>query len=121
MPEAGASGSLQTRFEDGLRFLGIALALEQDQRNPGAGVSAACDALRCFLAVLEAGADRRLGDPDGGIRRLREQCQALLTPSQDQASAVRHALEAACLARDEAARLLPALLSGVQKDAPPNP
>lgn len=120
MPEAGASGGLQTRFEDGLRFLGVALALERDQRHPGAVVSAACDALQCFLSILEAGAGRRLADRDGGVRRLREQCQALLTPSQDQGSAVRHALEAARLARDEAARLLPALLGTAQKPAPPN-
>lgn len=114
MAGAGASGYLQSRFEDGLRFLGVALALRQDQRHPGAVVSAACDALRCFLEVLEAAASRRLGDPDGGVLRLGEQCRALLDPGQGQDSAVRHALEAACLARDEAARLLPALLGGPQ-------
>lgn len=114
MAGAGASGSLQSRFEDGLRFLGIALALQQDQRHPGAVVSAACDALRCFLEVLEAAASRRLGDPDGGVHRLQEQCRALLDPHQEQGAAGLHALEAARLARDQAARLLPALLGGPQ-------
>lgn len=119
MVEAGASGSLQTRFEDGLRFLGVALALESDRRSPGAGVSAACDALRCFMAILEAAAQRRLPDPEGHSLRLREQCEALLTPRQDPAGAARHAVEAACLARDEAARLLPSLLGAGQLRTPP--
>lgn len=109
MAEAGACGHLQSRFEDGLRFLGIALALESDGRHPGAGVSSACDALRCFLSILESAAERHLPDPDGGIRRLREQCEALLTPRQGQQEVLRNAVEAAMLARDEAARLLPAL------------
>lgn len=109
MAEAGACGSLQSRFEDGLRFLGIALALETDGRHPGAGVSSACDALQCFLSILEAAAERHLPDPDGGIRRLREQCEALLTPRQGRQDVLRNALEAAMLARDEAARLLPLL------------
>ncbi len=119
MAEAGPSGSLQQRFEDGLRFLGLALALEEDGRHPGAGVSASCDALRCFLAVLEAAARRRLPDPEGRARHLREQCEALLTPRQDRTEALRHAVEAARLARDEAARLLPALLGpGSEAEAP---
>lgn len=119
MAEAGASGSLQSRFEDGLRFLATALALEGDHRNPGAGVSAACDALRCFLTVLEAAARRHLPDPGGNALRLREQCEALLTPRQDLADALRNAVEAARLARDEAARLLPALLgTGSEPHAP---
>ncbi len=109
MPEAGASGGLQSRFEDGLRFLGIALALEADGRHPGAVVSSACDALKCFLAILESAAERHLPDPEGDIRRLRGQCQALLAPDQGQDEVLRHALEAALLARDEAARLLPHL------------
>jgi len=120
VPEAGASGSLQSRFEDGLRFLGVALALERDRRNPGAGVSTACDALACFVAVLDAAAARHLPDPEGRIRRLREQCEALLTPRQGQDDALHNAVEAAMLARDEAARLLPALLGRNQKEAPPN-
>jgi hypothetical protein len=120
MPEAGASGSLQGRFEDGLRFLSISLALETDGRNPGAVVSAACDALQCFLSILEAGAERHLPDQDGGIRRLRDQCEALLTPRQGQEDVLRNVVEAAMLARDEAARLLPYLLGSNQKPAPPN-
>jgi hypothetical protein len=119
VPEAGASGSLQSRFEDGLRFLGVALALESDRRHPGAAVSAACDALKCFLSILEAAAGRHLADPDGGIRRLREQCEALLTPRQGQEEALRNALEAARLGRDEAARLLPFLQGRAQYDTPP--
>jgi hypothetical protein len=110
MEAAGASGGLQSRFEDGLRFLGIALALETDGRHPGAVVSAACDALKCFLAILETAAERHLPDTDNGIRRLRDQCEALLTLGQGREDVLRHALEAAMLARDEAAKLLPVLL-----------
>lgn len=110
MAGAGASGRLQSRFEDGLRFLTVALALERDHRSPSAVVSSACDALNCFLAVLDAASRRRLPDPDGGIRRLREQCEALLTPRQDSEEAQRHAIDAALLARDQAALLLPHLL-----------
>ena len=117
---AGASGSLQTRFEDGLRFLGIALALETDGRSPAAVVSAACDALRCFLSILEVAAERHLPDPEGGIRHLRGQCEALLTPSQGQGDALHNAVEAARLARDEAARVLPQLLGHSQNDTPPS-
>jgi hypothetical protein len=120
MAEAGASGALQSRFEDGLRFLGVALALESDHRNPGAVVSTACDALACFLAILDAAAARHLPDPEGRIRRLREQCEALLTLRQGQEDALRNAVAAAMLARDEAARLLPTLLGPDQYDAPPN-
>ena len=107
---AGASGQLQARFEDGLRCLTLALALERAHRSPGAVVSAACNALNCFLAVLEAAARQRLPDPDGGIRRLRDQCQALLTPQQQSEEAQRHAVDAALLARDQAALLLPRLM-----------
>jgi hypothetical protein len=107
---AGASGQLQSRFEDGLRFLTLALALEQDHRSPAAVVSSACDALNCFLAVLDAAAQRHLPDPAGGLRRLREQCEALLTPRQDAEEAQRHAIDAALLARDQTALLLPRLL-----------
>jgi hypothetical protein len=109
---AGASGQLQGRFEDGLRCLTLALALERDHRSPGAVVSSACNALNCFLAVLDAAAQRHLPDPDGGIRRLREQCEALLTPQQAPEEALRHAIDAALLARDQAALLLPRLLGG---------
>jgi hypothetical protein len=116
---AGASGSLQTRFEDGLRFLGIALALESDGRSPAAVISAACDALKCFLSILETAAERRLPDPGGSIRLLRGQCEALLTPTQAQGDALHHAVEAARLARDEAARVIPQLLGGSQSDRPP--
>lgn len=120
MAEAGPSGSLQRRFEDGLRFLTLALALERDGRHPGAVVSAACDALKCFLAVLDAAAGRHLPDPGGDIHRLRDQCEALLSPRQDPAGALRNAVEAARLARDEAARVLPALLGGAQNRIPPS-
>ena len=111
MNGAGGSGPLQSRFEDGLRFLTLALALERDHRNPAAVVSSACDALGCFLVVLDAAAQRHLPDPDGGIRRLREQCEALLTPRQGSEEAQRHAIDAALLARDQAALLLPRLIA----------
>lgn len=111
MTGAGGSGSLQSRFEDGLRFLTVALALQRDGRHPAAAVSAACDALQCFLSVLDAAAARHLPDPEGRVQRLRAQCVALLSPAQPAEEALRHALEAAGLARDEAARRLPALLS----------
>lgn len=107
---AGAGGPLQGRFEEGLRFLAAALALDLDGRNGQAVVTAACDALRCFLAVLDAAADRHLPDPEGGVARLRDQLEALLTPRQDSAEAAHHAVEAARLARDQAAALLPRLI-----------
>lgn len=107
---AGASGPLQARFEDGLRFLATALALGSSARNDAASVSAALDALRCFLAVFEAAAGRHLPDPEGEMARLRDQCLALLTTRQTSADAAFHALEAAKLARDLAARLLPRLM-----------
>lgn len=111
MTEAtGATGPLQARFEDGLRFLATALALGAAGRSEAAAVSAALDALRCFLAVLEAAAARHLPDPDGDVSRLHDQCVALLTLHQDAPDAARHALEAAQLARDVAARLLPMLV-----------
>lgn len=107
---AGPSGPLQGRFEDGLRFLAAALALGSDPRANPAAVSAALDALRCFLVIFDAAARRHLPDPEGGLSRLRDQCVALLTPAQDAREASGHAIEAARLARDEAARLLPQLL-----------
>jgi hypothetical protein len=106
----GLSGPPQARFEDGLRFLATALALEADRRNGAAIVSAACDAIQCFLVIFELGAQRHLPDPDDEIVRLRGQLEALLTPRQSSEEAARHALNAACLARDQAARLLPGLM-----------
>ncbi|MDR3684603.1 MAG: hypothetical protein P4L11_12830 [Geothrix sp.] len=106
----GPPGLPQARFEDGLRFLAAALALEADRRNGAAIVSAACDAIQCFLVIFDLGAQRHLPDPDGEIARLRGQLEALLTPRQSSEDAARHALDAACLARDQAARLLPGLI-----------
>ncbi len=106
----GASGPLQARFEDGLRFLAAALPLGASARSDAASVSAALDALRCFLAVVDAAAQRRLPDPEGEMARLRDQCLALLTIRQTSADAAFNALEAAKLARDLAARLLPRLM-----------
>jgi hypothetical protein len=106
----GPSGPPQVRFEDGLRFFAAALALELDHRNCAAIVSAACDAIQCFLAIFELGAQRRLPDPGGETARLRGQLEALLTPRQSPEEAARHALDAARLARDQAARMLPGLL-----------
>jgi hypothetical protein len=103
----GPSGASQARFEDGLRFLAAALALDVDHRNGAAIVSAACDALQCFLAVFEAAAQRHLADPGEATLQLRSQLEALLTPHQSPEAAARHALEAARLARDQAALLLP--------------
>jgi hypothetical protein len=108
---SGASGPPQARFEDGLRFLSTALALEVDHRNCAAIVSAACDAIQCFLVIFDLSAQRHLPDPEGEIARLRGQLEALLTPRQSSEEAARHALEAARLARDQAARLLPGLMS----------
>ena len=106
MSGTGPSGSPQARFEDGLRFLATALALEIDHRNSAAIVSAACDAIQCFLVTFEAAGRHHLPDPDGETARL----WALLTPRQSPEAAARHALEAARLARDQASRLLPRLL-----------
>lgn len=106
----GPSGSPQARFEDGLRFLVAALALEVDHRNSAAIVSTACDAIQCFLAVFETAAQRHLPDPEGETTHLRGQLEALLTTSQTPEEAARHAIEAARLARDQAANLLPKLL-----------
>jgi len=106
----GPSGSLQARFEDGLRFLAAALALEVDHRHSAAIVSTACDAIQCFLLVFEAAGQRHLSDPEGETTHLRGQLEALLTPRQSAEEAARHALEAARLARDQAAKLLPRLM-----------
>jgi len=107
---AGPGGEPFRRFEDGLRFLATALALHVDHRSPAPVVSAACDAVQCFLKVFELAAQRHLPDPQGEFTRLRDQCVALLTPQQNAETAAGHAIEAAKLARDQAARLLPSLL-----------
>jgi hypothetical protein len=107
---SGPSGLPQARFEDGLRFLAAAFALEADRRNGAAIVSAACDAIQCFLTIFELGARRHLPDPEGELIRLRGQLEALLTPQQSSGEAAQHALSAACLARDQAARMLPGLM-----------
>lgn len=107
---SGAAGPEQARFEDGLRFLAAALALEVDHRNSAAIVSAACDAIQCFLVAFEAAARRHLPDPGGETMRLRGQLEALLTPLQSPEQAATHALDAALLARNQAARLLPRLI-----------
>ena len=106
---AGSSGPPQARFEDGLRFLATALALDADHRNSAAIVTAACDAIQCFLVTFEIAAQRHLPDPEDETARLRGQLEALLTPRQSPEQAARHALDAALLARDQAARLLPRL------------
>lgn len=108
---AGSTGALQDRFEAGLRFLATALALQQDHRNGQATVTAACDAIGCFLVILAAAAERSLPDPEGEVATLRAQCEALLTPRQSAEDALRHAVQAALLARDQAARLLPLVLA----------
>lgn len=109
---AGPGGPLAERFEDGLRFLATALALARDDRHRPAATTAACDALRCFLKVLEAAAEQRVEDPEGEVSRLRDQCLALLNLGQGSREVLEHALEAARLSRDLAARLLPGLVSG---------
>ncbi|MFN8010577.1 MAG: hypothetical protein U0P81_04155 [Holophagaceae bacterium] len=111
MSARGPSGPLQSRFEDGLRFLAAAYALREDRRDGAAATTSACDALACFMAVFEAAAARRLSDPEGRVRTLRAQCEGLLAPDQPPQAALDHALEAASLARDLAAELLPRLLS----------
>lgn len=108
---AGAGGPQQAMFEEGLRFLAAALALEVDGRSGKATVTAACDALRCFISVLDAAADRHLPDPEGEVSRLRDQLEALLAPNQTSRDAAHHAVEAARLARDQAAALLPKLMA----------
>ena len=106
---AGPGGPLQRRFEDGLRFLATALALQCDHRNGAATLSAACDALKCFLSIFETAAERHLEDRGGEVARLRDQCEALLHPHQDSEMLSQSVLEAARLARDQAAALLPKL------------
>ena len=103
---AGLEGALPSIFEDGLRLLAAALALKADHRSLPAATSAACGALGCFLKILEAAAERHFPDPSGEVARLRAQCGALLALTQEPEDVLDHALEAARLARDEAARLL---------------
>ena len=103
---AGPGGPLAVVFEDGLRLMAAALALKADHRSAGGAITSACGAIGCFLKILEAAGERHFPDPDGGVARLRGQCAALLTLSQDQGDVLDHALEACRLARDEAARLL---------------
>lgn len=102
---SGREGPLQAVFEDGLRLLAAAMAIGAG-RGPAPSpqaVRSACGALRCFLKVLETTAGR---DPGAGLARLRGQCQALLSPRQAPAEALAHAIEAARLARDAAAKVL---------------
>ncbi|MGA2083737.1 MAG: hypothetical protein ABSH53_24485 [Holophaga sp.] len=103
---AGPQGPLQSIFEDGLRLLAAALAIRAGRRPAPAAVTAACDAIRCFLKILEAAGARHLPDPGGDVARLKAQCEALLTPRQAPEDALAHVLEAARLARDAAARVL---------------
>jgi len=105
----GAAGPLQARFEDGLRFLATALALQSDHRNSAATLSAACDAMKCFMSIFQAAAERHLEDTGGEIARLKNQCEALLHLDQDPEVLLKSALEAARLSRDQAAALLPKL------------
>lgn len=112
MSGSGPSGTAQAKFEDGLRLLAAALALEADRRNSAAIVTAACDAIQCFMVTFEVAAGRHLPDPEGETRRLRGQLEALLTPRQAPEEAAQHALEAALLARDQAALILPRLMGG---------
>jgi hypothetical protein len=93
-------------FEDGLRLLAAALAIRASGQSSAAAVSSTCGAIRCFLKVLEAAGARHVPDPGADLARLRAQCDALLNPRQDPGDALVHALEAARLARDAAARLL---------------
>jgi len=113
--QSGPQGPLVDRFEDGLRLLVTALAIQAGQPASPAAISSACGAIRCFLTILDATGARRLPDPDGSLLRLKAQCEALLDPRQDQVDAQRHVLEAAGLARDAAARVL-ALLPRTQPE-----
>ncbi len=105
----GAAGPHQVRFEDGLRFLATALALQSDHRSSAATLSAACDAMKCFLSIFQVAAERHLEDRDGEVARLKSQCEALLQLDQDPECLLKSALEAARLSRDQAATLLPKL------------
>ncbi len=102
----GPSNPFQEAFERGLRFLATALALHEDHRSGAATVTAACESIRCFMVIFEEAAQRSLPDPEGDVRRLRAQLEALLTPTQGAEEAMQNAVEAARLARDTAAGLL---------------
>ena len=118
---AGPTGILQDHFDHGLRFLATALALASsphEAASQSAAISAACDAVKCFLCIFAEAARRRMPDPKGELARLRDQCEALLNPDQSAANALVHALEAARLARDEAARLLPRMLQSIRPASP---
>ncbi len=109
---SGAAGPLQARFEDGLRFLATALALQSDHRNSAATLSAACDAMKCFVSIFQAAAEQHLEDRDGELARLKNQWEALLHLEQEPELLLDSALEAARLSRDQAAALLPKLGGG---------
>ena len=110
---AGLEGALPSVFEDGLRLLAAALALKADHRSLPAATTAACGAMACFLKILEAAALAHVPDPHGDVARLRAQCGALLSTVQAPEDVLDHALEAARLARDEAARVLVVMVSRV--------
>jgi len=105
-------GPLQTSFENGLRFLATALVLQSDHRNSAATLSAACDAMKCFMPIFKAAAERHLEDRSGEVARLKNQCEALLDLKQAPELLLESAIEAARLSRDQAAALLPKLGSG---------
>jgi len=111
---SGASGPIgphHDQFEGGMAFLAAALAVEQARgSNPAAVVTAAGEALRCFLSILEVAAEKSVVDPEE-LSRLRGQCEALLTLHQSAPDAARHCLEAALLARDAAAEVVPKLMN----------
>lgn len=111
----GATGPLQARFEDGLRFLAAALALQSDHRNSAATLSAACDAMKCFLSIFQAAAEQHLEDRGGEVARLKNQCEALLHPDQDPEVLLQSAIEAARLSRDRAAALLPKIRATLER------
>lgn len=113
---AGPQGPHQAVFEDGLRLLAAALAIRAGRERSPAAVTSACGAIRCFLKILEAAGGRHLPDPDGDLARLKAQCEALLNLGQEPAEVLGHALEAARLARDAAARVL-VMLPGGAADA----
>jgi len=92
-----------------MRFLATALALQNDHRNGAATLSAACDAMKCFVSIFQAAADRHLEDRDGELARLKSQCEALLYLDQTPEALLESVIEAARLSRDQAATLLPKL------------
>ncbi|MDR3669346.1 MAG: hypothetical protein P4L36_00790 [Holophaga sp.] len=111
---AGLQGPLQSVFEDGLRLLAAALAIRGGPERSKAAVTSACSAIRCFLKIIQAGTG--LPDPGGDLVRLKAQCEALLSLGQAPEDALVHALEAARLARDAAARILVLLPQAHRED-----